>query len=126
MIKLKVFTLLGLGGMWLATGCSTHTTVYVPPPAVAVQPAPAGPMVPPPAGPEVTVAPSAPPVPQVEVIPANPNPTFVWVPGYWNWNGGWIWVHGYWGPHPRYYHAWAPGRWGYYRGHYVWRRGYWH
>src|ERR1700761_9562854 len=40
---------------------------------------------------------SEPPAPQVEVIPPQPDVTFVWTPGYWDWRGRWVWVHGWWG-----------------------------
>ena len=38
----------------------------------------------------------APPAPRVEVVPP-PRAGFVWVPGYWNWNGRrHVWVAGAW------------------------------
>jgi hypothetical protein len=37
----------------------------------------------------------APPVPRVEVVAVSPGPAWVWVPGYWNWNGrAYVWIGG--------------------------------
>lgn len=51
-----------------------------------------------------------PPAPLYEVVPP-PRPGWVWVPGYWVWNGHrYVWRHGYWvraRPGWRYY----PGYW---------------
>ena len=64
-----------------------------------------------------------PPAPMVETVPARPGPGYVWVGGYWNWNGSrYVWVHGRYvrhggawcGGHWRHEHHgwyWAPGRW---------------
>jgi hypothetical protein len=82
------------------------------------------PVPPPPVAPS-SVAPGAPPPPEVEVIPVRPNPAFVWVPGWWAWNGGWIWLHGYWGRPPVRGAVWIGGQWEPWHGRYVWRRGHW-
>jgi hypothetical protein len=38
-----------------------------------------------------------PPPPLVRVVPRSPGRNYVWVPGYWNWNGNrYFWVNGYW------------------------------
>jgi hypothetical protein len=110
-------------------------TVYQAPPGTApapsaspqVAPAPQAPpgMVPqaPPAG--VTVE-SAPPPPQVEVVPVAPGPSYVWAPGYWGWNGAWVWVGGHYviRPHP---HAVYVGPHWVRHGHgYIWIGGSWH
>ena len=53
----------------------------------------------------------APPVPQVEVVPAAPGVGFVWIPGYWNWQGGrHVWVAGYY-EHGRPGYHWVAHRW---------------
>jgi hypothetical protein len=53
----------------------------------------------------------APPAPQVEVVPAPPNPGYVWIAGYWNWVGGrHAWVAGHWIP-PRRGHHWVTYEW---------------
>ncbi len=44
---------------------------------------------------QTTTAPTAPPPPKVEAPPAAPVATVVWVPGFWQWDGGtWIWIAG--------------------------------
>ena len=98
-------------GLWLFDGCVTRV-VYAPPPAN-----------PPPNA--VVAQPSPPPPPQVEVKPAQPNVTFIWIPGAWEWRGRWVWVHGYWGvpPHPG--AVWIGGHWRYRRHGYVWIGGRW-
>ncbi|MGH8024084.1 MAG: YXWGXW repeat-containing protein [Limisphaerales bacterium] len=73
----------------------------------------------PPQGPE------APPPPESEVIPPQPNMTFVWTPGYWDWRGRWVWAHGYWGPRLHPGAIWIRGHW-FYRGHHrYWMRPHW-
>jgi len=42
---------------------------------------------------------SPPPLPpsQVELVPAQPGPAYVWVPGYWAPRpGGYVWIEGHW------------------------------
>lgn len=56
------------------------------------------------AGGRVLVAPESrvvvdvgPPPPQVEVVAASPGAEWVWVSGYWHWDGhAWIWIAGQW------------------------------
>lgn len=91
--------LLALAVVPLLTGCAERT-VYVqsPPP-----PAPAEPVV------------------------VSPGPAYVWVPGYWGWDGArYVWVGGHWAypPHPR--AVWVGPHWGYRSGVRVWIGGYWH
>jgi hypothetical protein len=53
------------------------------------------------------------PAPPVEVITSAPEVDFVWIPGWWWWDGGrWAWHGGYWGhgPHPG--AVWVPHTWG--------------
>ncbi|MGV7247146.1 YXWGXW repeat-containing protein, partial [Caballeronia sp. M23-90] len=46
----------------------------------------------------IIVAPSAPPPPRVEVVPAV-RPGYVWDAGHWRWAGrGYEWVPGHWRP----------------------------
>jgi hypothetical protein len=82
------------------TGCAERT-VYVqsPPPAV--------------------------PAPPPEAVVVTPGPAYVWVPGYWSWNGSWVWVAGHYvvPPHPR--AVWVGPHWGHGPHGYVWIRGYW-
>jgi hypothetical protein len=65
----------------------------------------------------------APPVPRYEVVPAL-QPGWVWVPGYWNWNGRhYVWVNGH-RVHQRRGHHWVPDRW--HEDHGRWRRDHGH
>ncbi|HEX3627703.1 MAG TPA: hypothetical protein VH280_20025 [Verrucomicrobiae bacterium] len=73
----------------------------------------------PPPGPE------SPPPPETEVIPPQPNVTFVWTPGFWDWQGRWIWRSGYWGPRPRPGAVWVQGRWVHHGHRDVWVRPHW-
>ena len=76
-----------------------------------------------------TVAqPPAPPPPQPEVVVYQPGPEYVWVPGYWAFNGSaYIWIGGRWArpPHHRYHAYYAP-HWEHRGGSYVYIQGYWH
>ena len=57
-------------------------------------------------------APAAPPAAQVEVRPAQPVATAVWVDGYWHYQGGrWVWVAGRWAVPPRAGATWRPSVW---------------
>lgn len=41
----------------------------------------------------------SPPPARYEVVPAAPNPVYVWTPGIWAWGGArYDWRPGYWGP----------------------------
>lgn len=101
----------------LLTGCVEREVVY--------EPAPVAP--PPSAGSTVVVTdPGAPPPAQVEVIPAQPAPAFIWVAGAWEWEGHWVWVPGRWMAPPYHGAVWVHGAWVHHGHHYVWVRGYWH
>ena len=53
----------------------------------------------------------APPAPYVEVVPVLPYSGGVWIGGYWGWSGGrHNWVPGRW-DRPRPGYAWSPHRW---------------
>jgi hypothetical protein len=66
----------------------------------------------------------APPVAQVERVPA-PRPGYVWAPGYWRWEQGrHIWVPGRWiNERPGYY--WVAERWVRKDGRYYFEPGRW-
>ena|ERR1700690_1560077 len=106
--------ILAMGGIAvLGAGCVERQVVYVP-----AQPgAPVGP----------GVAEQAPPPPQVEVVPVAPDPTYVWVPGYWSIGvgGGWVWIGGHYGVPPRPHAVWVRGYWGRHGRGYVWVGGHW-
>lgn len=73
----------------------------------------------------VQAPPQAPP-PQVEVVPAQPGPGYVWVGGHWAWRrGGYVWVPGYWAVPAQPGYVWAPGHWAARPGGYVWVEGHW-
>ncbi len=66
-----------------------------------------------------------PPAPR-QVIPVAPGPRYIWVPGYYRYNGrAYAWVPGRYAIPPYHYRAWVPGRWVPRSGGYVWVRGYW-
>ena len=89
---------LAAGGLMLFAGCVT----YSPPPDS-----------------------SEPPPPEAEVVPPQPDVTFIWTPGFWDWRGRWVWVRGYWGPRPHPGAVWVRGGWGYRGHHRVWVRAHW-
>lgn len=68
--------------------------------------------------------------PPPAVVVERPGPPlhagWVWVPGYYRWNGRrYVWVSGYWANPPRPRAVWIPGRWVPRSGGYVWIAGYW-
>ena len=66
----------------------------------------------------------APPAPRVERMPA-PRRGYVWVPGYWNWNGHrHTWVAGNW-VRERRGHVYAQPQWVQRNGHWELQRGQW-
>jgi hypothetical protein len=69
--------------------------------------------------------PEAPPPPRAEVVPAQPDLTFVWTPGFWDWQGRWVWVHGYWGPRPHPGAVWVQGGWVHRHRGYMWAHPHW-
>ncbi|HEY1724028.1 MAG TPA: YXWGXW repeat-containing protein [Steroidobacteraceae bacterium] len=53
----------------------------------------------------------APPAPQAEVIGVAPAPGYIWMGGYWGWEGGrHVWVGGHWAE-GRAGYRWVPHRW---------------
>jgi hypothetical protein len=106
----------GLGFMSLG-GCVYEDGPAPPPPGVTVvAPVPGG-----------DVVATAPPPDQVEVQPPAPGIGFVWIGGFWDWDGGhYIWRRGYWGRPGPGYHAWEHDRWvAGPHGGYVHQRGHW-
>lgn len=79
---------------------------------------------------QVIIAPSAPPPPRVETIPAVP-PTeaqvMYWRPGHWTWDGAsWSWVQGQYVQRPTPQAVWEPGHWLQQpTGGYIWVDGRW-
>ncbi|MCX6924311.1 MAG: YXWGXW repeat-containing protein [Verrucomicrobia bacterium] len=103
------------------------TTDWQPPPA---PPAPAqvqAPPPPPPAAPpqKVVLVPTAPPPLLVEARPLAPGPYYVWISGYWAWNGNWVWGSGHWAARPRPTAIWVSGHWAPHGHGYVWVAGGW-
>jgi hypothetical protein len=84
------------------------------PPAPSVRPAP------------VVIVRQPPPPPREEVQVAPPSPGYVWVPGYWTWEGNtWGWVAGRWEQPPERMATWVPGQWIQRGEEWVWRAGHW-
>ena len=75
----------------------------------------------------VIIAPSAPPPPRVETIPAPPSATMYWQPGHWIWDGSsWSWTEGQYVMRPNPQAVWEPGHWLQQpSGGYVWVDGHW-
>ncbi len=77
----------------------------------------------------VVVAPTAPPPPMTETIPAPPigSRETYWRPGHWNWDGAnWAWSTGAYVIPPRPSVAWVPGHWVLQpTGGYAWVDGHW-
>jgi len=71
------------------------------------------------------IAPSAPPVAQVEVVGVAPAPGYFWVGGAWFWEGGrYAWHPGHWmAPRPGY--RWVPHNWVYAGGGWHMHAGHW-
>jgi hypothetical protein len=70
--------------------------------------------------------PPAIPAPQVEVQSAAPSPDYVWIPGYWDWNGSeYVWISGKWAELSAPQATWVPGHWEQTGGGWMWVSGYW-
>ncbi len=60
----------------------------------------------------VLTASSAPPPLPVYLQPPIPGPGYMWIPGYWAWDGReWYWMPGYWALPPEADLYWTPGYW---------------
>lgn len=76
--------------------------------------------------PPVTVVPNEPPPDRTEVRPPAPFPEFVWVGGFWKWNGSsFVWIAGGWHRPPRPDAVWVPGHWDKRDEGWVWVGGKW-
>jgi hypothetical protein len=66
-----------------------------------------------------------PPPLRTEVVIARPGPGYVWIAGYWGWQGGrYVWVAGSW-VKARPGFIWVPGRWEKRGLHWAWVKGVW-
>jgi hypothetical protein len=69
----------------------------------------------------------APPAPPVEVIPVAPDHFHVWIAGHYEWtHHGYVWRVGHWERPPRHGLHWAPARWEFRGGRYVYIQGRWY
>lgn len=74
---------------------------------------------------QMQTAPTPPPPPQ-EAMPTTPGPSYVWVPGYHEWNNGnWVWKQGHWLVPPQQGATWVPARWERQGDGWVWVQGTW-
>jgi hypothetical protein len=100
--SILIKTILITAALPLFAGCVERQVVYRDRPVYVQQP--------PPNAEVVVEQPSEPPPPQVEVQTVAPDPTFVWIGGFWEWRGHWVWVGGHWDrPHPG--RVWMRGHW---------------
>lgn len=61
---------------------------------------------------QTTTAPVAPPAARVEVVPAAPIRTAVWIAGFWQWSGkDWVWIGGAWQLRPEARASWRAPTW---------------
>ena len=69
---------------------------------------------------------AAPPAVRVEVTPARPSATHVWVSGFWTWGGGaYVWTPGVWMLPPEPACVWVAPRYEERSGVHVYISGYW-
>ena len=102
-------------------GCGGERVVVVPSPAAAVVPATVTP-----AAPVVATVPATPPPPEDIVAGVSPGADYLWVKGYYNWDGSrYEWVPGSWVRTPRESTVWVPAHWQPSSGGYVWVPGSW-
>ena len=74
---------------------------------------------------DITASIAPPPLP-VYSQPPIPGPGFVWIPGYWSWDGAeWYWVPGFWETPPQIGYYWTPPYWAWDNGVYAFNAGYW-
>jgi hypothetical protein len=106
------------------TGAAPQGTTEPPAGAAAV----VTPSSPPPAVPEIaegTEVAYDPPAPVAEYVPAAPYPDYVWIGGFWGWNGAWVWHAGHYGPRPFRGAAWVSGGWSRGGRGWAWHGGHW-
>ncbi|HWA85652.1 MAG TPA: YXWGXW repeat-containing protein [Opitutus sp.] len=101
---------------WIAGHWEVRQAVVVAPPPPAVVTAPAG---------EVIIR-TAPPPLRRERHGHRPGPNYVWVDGYWAWQGGHhVWIGGRWAVPPHRHAVWVAPRWERRGGTYVFIQGNW-
>jgi hypothetical protein len=72
----------------------------------------------------ITIQEAPPPV-VVEQRPPQPSGLYVWIDGYWNWNGRYVWERGHWA-HPPHDHAvWVAPRYERHEQGYRYAPGHW-
>ena len=54
-----------------------------------------------------------------------PGPGFIWIGGYWHWNGRWVWNRGHYERPPHAGAAWVRARYENHGGRRVYVHGYW-
>ncbi len=68
----------------------------------------------------------APPPPVVVTPPPAPGRGYVWVPGYYTWNGAnYVWANGTWVVPPHHYRHYVAGVWVHGHHGYFYRPGHW-
>jgi len=100
----------------LTSGC---VVAVHPAPVVYEQPVPA-------AAPGEVVVTEEPPAPLYETVGVAPGPGYLWIGGYYHWNGGgWVWYRGHYArpPHPG--AAWVHARYEFRGGRRVYIAGFW-
>ena len=98
-MRVLILATISAAAVWLM-GCR-ETTVVVrerqPEPLYVAQPAP-----------QYVEVPEAPQPVIVETAPVSPGPDYVWIDGYWHWEGHhYIWNRGHWDRPPSRYHVWV-------------------
>lgn len=74
----------------------------------------------------VDYAPSPPPSPIVETVPAAPSQAVYWQGGHWAWTGTqWTWIAGHYEQRPTQTAGWQPGHWEQSPNGYFWIEGHW-
>jgi hypothetical protein len=112
-----LFTFLIAAAFILTTGCVTKERVVE---KTVPAPAPKKEVI------IIKEQPPAIPAPQVEVPSTAPSPDYVWVPGYWDWNGSeYVWISGKWMEVSPPQATWVPGHWEQTGGGWMWVSGYW-
>lgn len=67
-----------------------------------------------------------PPAPIVERAVVAPGPGYVWIPGFYRWDGAaYVWVAGRWDRPPRPRARWVAGHWAHERGGWYFIEGHW-
>ncbi|HZQ50952.1 MAG TPA: YXWGXW repeat-containing protein [Bryobacteraceae bacterium] len=68
----------------------------------------------------------APPPVVIEHPPVRPGPNFIWIRGFYRWDGArYVWVPGHWVVPPRRHTVWVDGHWVHRRGGWFWVEGHW-